>query len=109
MVAHRTYLRCFLAYDDMAAVTANPHCVPIAREHDAFLYVLKQAAITLLMMTLDSCYCAEPECDFRETLLVGLICHAVIHVCPLEVLSFGRVAKVRHSVGDFAAMKQFIP
>ncbi len=109
MGAYRTNLRSFLADHDVTAVTADPYGVAFAREDDALLDVLEQTEITLLVMALDGGHTAEFARDLGEALLVGLCGHALVHIRPLEVLTLGGIAEIRHGLGHLAAVKKLEP
>lgn len=84
MSAHGTYLRGFLADDDMTAVATDPYCVAFAREDNSLLYILEKTEITLFVMALDGGHTAEFACNLGEALLVGLGSHTQMKLLHTE-------------------------
>ncbi len=46
------------------------------------------------MCLLDGRHAAELLRQLMEAFLVGFLCHAVIHICPLVIFAFGRCPEV---------------
>ena len=57
----------------VTAVAALPHGHLALSEYLLHLNVVKKSSVSLLVRLLDSCYCAELECDSGEALFLCLI------------------------------------
>ena len=88
MSAHGAHLRCLFAYHHMTAVAAHPDGVSLTTEDKGVLDVLQHLAVALLVALLDGTYATELLGDLVESLFLGFLGHAVVHVGPLVVLAF---------------------
>ena len=93
----------------MSTVGALPDDIPIAREHQATLDVLKEFAISLFVFFLNGADHFKMFGDFDEALFAGLLGHAGVHVGPFEVFAVGGVFEVGCGAGDFAVVEVFEP
>ena len=87
MVTNGTYLRSFLANDNVAAVGTLPDDITVFGEYTLFADVVQQFAVALLMGFLDGCNTFKLLGNLVETLVTGLTGQTGIHVGPLEVLT----------------------
>ena len=109
MVADGADLRGVLADDDVSAVAAFPDREVIADEDDAFLDVVQELAVALLMVLFDGSDHAEFRGDLLEAFFIGDLGEAIVHVGPFVVLAFGRGEEVARGILDFAAFEVFEP
>src|SRR5574344_1093264 len=101
--------RSLLSNYDMSAVAALPDSVTLTREHETVLNVFQQFKVTLLMMALYLSHTTHLGSDLNESLLFGFLCHAVIHISPLVVLTLGSSLQVLHSVLDSSTFEILKP
>ena len=109
VVTDRAALWGRLADDDMATVAALPDAVSVAREDDLVVDILEKLTVALLVLTLNLGDATHLSCDVVEALLVGLACHTLVHVGPLEVLALGSVEEVVGSLRHRATMEVLEP
>lgn len=67
MVAHRALLRSSLTNVNVSTVAALPNAIAVTREHNTFLDVLQQFAITLLVVLLYLTHSTELRSNLGET------------------------------------------
>ena len=67
MVAHRALLWSRLTNVDMSTIATLPNAIAITREHNTFLDVLQQLAITLLVVLLYLTHSTELCSNLGET------------------------------------------
>ncbi len=84
----------------MTAVTAFPNLDFALGEYFLSLHIVKKGAVTLLVLFLDSCDHTELMCKNSESLFLGCLCKALVHICPLVVLTSCCCCKVGSSVVD---------
>src|SRR5574344_791975 len=87
MLANRANLRCFFADDEMSAVAALPHGFLALLKDCLHFHITEQCAVTLLVGLLNLGDLAELESESGKALLLCLLGKAVVHVCPLVILS----------------------
>ena len=94
MGAYGAYCGSLLTHHDMSAVAAFPHLHLALGKHLLRLDVVEQRTIALLVPLLDGSHHAELLGQQREAFLVGRLCEAIVHVCPLIVLALGSSQQV---------------
>ena len=100
-------LRSLCTHNDVTAVTALPNLHLALCENFLSLNIVKQCAIALLMMLLDSSYHSEFCCKLCKAFFFSGLCEAFVHIGPLVVLAFSGCCKVCGGVAD--AVKLFKP
>ena len=73
-------------HHDMAAVPALPDLDLALGENLGRFHIVKQGAVTLLMVLFDGGYQTEPGGQLREALFLGGLGEARVHIRPLVVL-----------------------
>ncbi len=92
--------RSFLAEVDVSAVAADPGLFALAVEDFAFLDVLAQSFVALLVLLLDGGYAFEEVGNVVEAFFSGLFGEGGVHVGPLIVFAGSRVLEVVYSLAD---------
>ena len=75
------------AHDDMSAVAALPYLDLALGEDGGGLHVLKQGAISLLVLLLYGSHHTELDCKLGEAFGLSSLGEAFVHIRPLEVLA----------------------
>ena len=88
MIAYRAYLWSLCSDYNMSTVTAFPYLHFALLKHLSSFNVLKKCTISLLMVLFNFSYCSKFCCKIRETFFLCCFSKAIIHICPLVVLSF---------------------
>ena len=84
----------------MTAVAAFPYLDLALLEYLLGFDIPEQCTVALLVTLLDCSYKAELCCQLSEAFLLGCLCKAVVHVCPLVVLTCGCSCKVLCCITD---------
>src|SRR5574344_1921521 len=87
MVAYRTYLRCFRSHYNVSAVTAFPNLNLTLFKYLSCFNIVKKCTISLFMMLLDCINSSELSCKLRKSFFFGCLSKAVVHICPLVLLT----------------------
>ena len=88
----------------MSAVSALPDDYAALLEDLLRLDVVKQLAIAFLMCLLNCRYPSELLRQLVEPFLIGILCHAVIHVRPLVILALSCRSQVLSCVTEKSKM-----
>ena len=102
MIADGANLGGLCTHYEMTAVAALPHYNSALFKYGLCLNIVEQGAVALLVALLDGGYASELLCQLVEALFVGLSGHAVIHVCPLGILTLGGMEQVFGCVAQLA-------
>ena len=100
MLANGADLRSLGAHYDVTAVAALPNLYFRFLEYLGGLYVLEQGAVTLLVLLLDSGNHTETCGQYGESLLLGSLGKALIHIGPLIVLTVSCGAQVLSGIAN---------
>src|SRR5574344_1331134 len=87
MIAGGAFLWSILAYHNMSTVATLPDAVVFAREDNALFYIAHQWIVAFLVMPLNSSHMTKLVRYLHKAFFFRLLSHAVIHVCPLIVLT----------------------
>ena len=105
--ANGANLRSLCTHNDVTAVTALPNLNFALCENFLSLNIVKQCAIALFMVLLDSSDYSELCCKLCKAFFFSGLCKTVVHIGPLVVLAFSGCCKVCCGVTD--AVKLFEP
>ena len=109
MVTYRANSWSLLADNDVTTVAALPDAVALTREYYAILDVLQELAVTLLVVLLNLTNAAELNCQLREAFFHSILCHLLVHISPLVVLTSSCVSEVLSSCRDITLMEELEP
>ena len=100
MCAGGAYNRRFCAYDKMSAVAAFPNLYLALFKDCRGFNIVEKRAVSLLVALFDSRYKSELLGKGGKALFLGVLCEALVHICPLVVLALCGVKKIFGGVAD---------
>ena len=75
------------SYNDMSAVAAFPNFYFASGKYLSRFHVMKQRAVTLLMMLFNGGYQTEFSGQLGEALLLGGLSKSLVHIRPFVILA----------------------
>lgn len=90
VIAHRTNLRSFYAYNNMTAVTALPNLDFTLFKNLFGFNVVKQCTVTFFVSFFYCSYHTELFSQFGKAFLFGSFCEIGIHICPFKIFALCR-------------------
>ena len=109
MCADRALEGSRLADIGVAAVPADPHLLFLTGKDLALLEVGGKGAVTCLVLLFDLAHHREESGQLGEALLLGLCCHAGVHIGPLFVLAGSGSCEVLGGGTNLAALEVLEP
>ena len=109
MVTYRANSWSLLADNDVTTVAALPDAVALTREYYTILDVLQELAVTLLVVLLNLTNAAELNSQLREAFFHSILCHLLVHISPLVVLTSCCVSEVYGCCRDITTVEELEP